>query len=44
LLNDAAFDAFEREASTALFAAGAATPERFDRLRATYAAAFGDAI
>jgi hypothetical protein len=44
LLHDAAFDAFEREATTALFAAGAATPERFARLRATYAAAFGDPV
>jgi hypothetical protein len=44
LLNDAAFDAFEREANTALFAAGAATPERFERLRATYSAAFGDPV
>jgi hypothetical protein len=39
-----AFDAFEREATTALFAAGAATPERFARLRAAYAATFGEAI
>lgn len=43
LLHDAAFDAFEREATTALFAAGAATPDRFARLRAAYAAAFGEA-
>jgi hypothetical protein len=42
LLHDAAFDAFEREATTALFAAGAATPDRFARLRATYAATFGE--
>ncbi len=44
LLDDAAFAAFEREATTALFAAGAATPERFARLRVTYAAAFGEPI
>jgi hypothetical protein len=44
LLHDPAFDAFEREATTALFAARAATPERFARLRETYAAAFGDAV
>ncbi len=44
LLHDAAFDAFEREATTALFAAGAATRERFARLRATYAAAFDEAV
>jgi len=44
LLHDPAFDAFEREATTALFAAHAATPERFARLRETYAAAFGDAV
>jgi hypothetical protein len=44
LLHDPAFDAFEREATTALFAAGAATPERFSRLRETYAAAFGDTV
>jgi hypothetical protein len=44
LLRDPAFDAFEREATTALFAAHAATPERFARLRETYAAAFGDAV
>ena len=44
LLHDAAFDAFEREATTALFAAGAATQERFARLRATYAAAFGEPV
>jgi hypothetical protein len=42
LLHDAAFDAFEREATTALFAEHAATPERFARLRATYADAFGE--
>jgi hypothetical protein len=40
LLHDAAFDAFEREATTALFAAHGATPERFERLRAAYAVAF----
>jgi hypothetical protein len=44
LLNDAAFDAFEREATTALFAAGAASAESFARLRTTYAAAFGNPI
>ena len=44
LLRDPAFDAFEREATTALFAAGAATPERFARLQATYAAAFGEPL
>ncbi len=44
LLRDAAFDAFEREATTALFGAGAATPERFARMRAAYAATFGEAI
>jgi hypothetical protein len=42
LLHDPAFDAFEREATTALFADGAATPERFTRMRAAFAAAFGD--
>lgn len=40
LLHDAAFDAFEREATTALFAAHGATRERFERLRVTYTAAF----
>ena len=44
LLHDPAFDAFEREATTALFAAHAATPERFARMRATYAAAFDEPI
>ena len=44
LLHDAAFDAFEREATTALFAAGAASAEQFARLRAAYAAAFGETI
>jgi hypothetical protein len=42
LLHDDAFDVFEREATLALFAAHAATPERFARLRTAYAAAFGD--
>ena len=42
LLRDAAFDAFEREATTALFAADGATRERFERVRATYAAAFAE--
>jgi hypothetical protein len=42
LLHDDAFDAFEREATLALFAPQAATPERFARLRTAYAAAFGD--
>jgi hypothetical protein len=44
LLRDAAFDAFEREATTALFAEHAATRERFARLRATYADAFGERV
>jgi hypothetical protein len=44
LLHDAAFDAFEREATTALFAAHAATPERFARLRSAYGAAFGEPV
>ena len=44
LLRDAAFDAFEREATTALFAEHAATAERFARLRAAYAEAFGEAV
>jgi hypothetical protein len=44
LLHDAAFDAFEREATTALFARHAATRERFARLRATYADAFGEPV
>ena len=44
LMRDPAFDAFEREATTALFAEGAATAERFARLRAAYAAAFGEAV
>jgi hypothetical protein len=44
LLRDPAFDAFEREATTALFAAHAATAERFARLRDTYARAFGDTV
>jgi len=44
LLHDAAFDAFEREATTALFAADAASAESFARLRTTYAAAFGDKV
>ncbi len=42
ILRDPAFDAFEREATTALFADGAATPERYGRLDAAYAAAFGE--
>jgi hypothetical protein len=41
LLGDPRFDAFEREATAALFAAGAATPERVGRLRAAYAQTFG---
>ena len=41
LLGDPRFDAFEREATAALFAAGAATAERVARLRAAYAQAFG---
>jgi hypothetical protein len=41
LLGDPRFDAFEREATAALFAAGAATPERVGRLRASYAQTFG---
>jgi hypothetical protein len=44
LLGDPAFEAFEREATLALFAAHAATPDRFARLRATYAAAFGEPV
>ena len=44
LLRDPAFDAFEREATTALFAARGATRERFALLRETYAAAFGDTV
>lgn len=44
LLHDAAFDAFEREATLALFAAHGATRERFERLRATYAAAFAEPV
>jgi len=43
LLHDADFDAFEREATPALFADGAATPERFARLREAYARTFGTA-
>jgi hypothetical protein len=42
LLRDPAFDAFESEAMTALFAQDAATRERFVRLQAAYADAFGD--
>jgi hypothetical protein len=41
LLGDPRFDAFEREATAALFAAGAATAERVARLRAAYAQTFG---
>jgi hypothetical protein len=41
LLGDPGFDAFEREATAALFAAGAATAERVARLRAAYAQTFG---
>ncbi|GEM_PF-1274952 len=41
LLGDPSFDAFEREATAALFAAGAATAERIARLRAAYAQTFG---
>jgi len=41
LLGDPRFDAFEREATAALFAAGAATAERIARLRAEYTQAFG---
>jgi hypothetical protein len=41
LLGDPRFDAFEREATAALFAAGAATAERIARLRAEYAQTFG---
>jgi len=44
LLHDAAFEAFEREATTALFAANAATAERFARLRAAFSAAFGERV
>ena len=44
LLHDPAFDAFEREATTALFAEGAATAERFAVLRAAFATAFGEAV
>lgn len=44
VLNDPAFDAFEREATTALFAPGAASAESFARLRTTYAAAFGERV
>jgi hypothetical protein len=44
LLGDAAFDTFVREATTALFAAQAATPERFARLRAAYGQTFGAPI
>jgi hypothetical protein len=44
VLNDPAFDAFEREATTALFAADAASAESFARLRTTYAAAFGEPV
>ncbi len=43
-LRDDAFDAFEREATAALFAAGAATPERFGRLLDAYARMFGVAV
>ncbi len=41
LLGDPGFDAFEREATAALFAAGAATADRVARLRAAYAQTFG---
>jgi hypothetical protein len=41
LLGDPRFDAFELEATAALFAAGAATAERVARLRAAYAQTFG---
>ena len=41
LLGDPRFDAFEHEATAALFAAGAATAERVARLRAAYAQTFG---
>ena len=41
-LRDASFDAFEREAMTALFAAGAATADRFARMQAAYAATFAE--
>jgi hypothetical protein len=41
LLDDPRFDAFEREATAALFAAGEATAERVARLRAAYAQTFG---
>jgi hypothetical protein len=41
LLRDPGFDIFEREATAALFAAGAATPERFARLSEAYAQTFG---
>jgi hypothetical protein len=44
VLNDPAFDAFEREATITLFAAGAASAESFARLRTSYAAAFGDPV
>lgn len=44
VLHDAAFDAFEREATTALFAEHAATADRFARLRAAYAEAFGEPV
>jgi hypothetical protein len=41
LLRDPGFDAFEREATTALFGDGAATADRIARLRAAYTDAFG---
>ncbi len=37
-LREPAFDAFARDADLALFAASAATPERFERMHAAYAA------
>ena len=41
LLRDPGFDVFEREATAALFAAGAATADRFARLSEAYAQMFG---
>ena len=40
-LRDPGFDAFEREATAALFAEGEATAERFARLRDAYGQTFG---
>ena len=44
IVHDAEFDAFEREANAALFAAGAATPDRFALLATAYARTFGEAV